>query len=265
MRTKHDTDEDSRPTIVGHRGCAAENPENTVAAVGAAAGTVDAIEIDVRRCGTGELVAIHDSTLDRLTGEQGRVDETSLETLADLDVLESGEPIPPLVAIFEAAPSTLTIVFDLKEPGLVEDLLSLLPGFDHDVLFSSIHPGIIAEVRDRDPSIPTAVVVREPVHLRAVRPLALALPNWAYGPVNVAGMIERARTLGCDAIHPRYELCLRTDLVTLAHSAGVRVAPWTVTTNREYASLRETGVDAVITDVCAGLLESPRQVDDPTE
>lgn len=55
-----------------------------------------------------------------------------------------------------------------------------------------------------------------------------------YGPEDVAG-----------AIHPRYEPCLQTDLVANAHDAGLRVEPWTVTTNREVGALRAVGVDGI--------------------
>jgi len=46
--------------VIGHRGCADVYPENTVRAVTRAANFLDAVEVDVRRCGSGELVVFHD-------------------------------------------------------------------------------------------------------------------------------------------------------------------------------------------------------------
>ena len=53
-----------RPSIIAHRGAAAEAPENTMLAfdLGFELGA-DALELDIRRSLDGELVVIHDSTL----------------------------------------------------------------------------------------------------------------------------------------------------------------------------------------------------------
>ena len=76
-----------------------------------------------------------------------------------------------------------------------------------------------------------------------------------YLPENVTALVERTVELGCEAIHPRYELCLRTDLVEKAHAEGLRVEAWTITTTEEFEALRAVGVDGVISDVCAALSE----------
>jgi len=76
--------------LIAHRGFLSVNPENTVAAVEAAAAVADGIEIDVRRCGSGEPVVIHDETVDRVTDGRGAVDEHTVADLAALDVLEPG-------------------------------------------------------------------------------------------------------------------------------------------------------------------------------
>lgn len=241
------------PALIAHRGCALENPENTTRAVQTAAGVADAIEIDVRRCKTGELVVFHDARLDRVTTARGRIDETPLETLRELEVANSEETIPPLDSVFDAIPAPTDIVLDLKEPGLVEDVLELHAGYDHDILISSFYPEILAAVRDTDPSLATAYIVEDSIPNRLLRPLIPGTPDWLYLSEDVTGMIEQAQVIDCDAIHPRYELCLRTNLVQCAHDAGLRVRPWTITTQREYDMLRDAGVDAVISDICAGL------------
>ena len=62
-----------RPAIIAHRGAAAEAPENTMLAfdLGLELGA-EALELDVRRSLDGELVVIHDATLDRTTSSRGR-------------------------------------------------------------------------------------------------------------------------------------------------------------------------------------------------
>ena len=52
---------------IGHRGAMGYEPENTLRSFRKALKLgADMIEMDVRVCGTGEVVAIHDSTVDRV-------------------------------------------------------------------------------------------------------------------------------------------------------------------------------------------------------
>lgn len=241
------------PDLIGHRGCAGEHPENTVRAVKAASADVDAVEIDVRRCGTGELVVFHDETLDRTTNGTGPLRETDCDELRDLDVANSGEPVPTLRDVFEAVPGNVGVVVELKERGLASDALSIAAEYDHDLLVSAFDPRILEEVRAVDPGVSTGYVVRESLLNRLLRPIVPDAPAWLYFPEDVDGMIGTALDLGCDALHPRYELCLQTGLVDRAHGAGLRVDAWTITSRAEADAVSAAGVDGIISDVCSTL------------
>lgn len=72
--------------VIGHRGASGYAPEHTWASYDRAVSMgVDYLEIDVRMSATGELIAIHDDTLDRTTDGEGPVKERSLEELKTLD------------------------------------------------------------------------------------------------------------------------------------------------------------------------------------
>ena len=74
--------------VAAHRGWCGKYPENTMEAFKAAADlNVDQIETDVRITKDGELVLIHDATLDRTTNGTGLVCE---HTLAELKSLDAG-------------------------------------------------------------------------------------------------------------------------------------------------------------------------------
>ena len=249
---------DPGPPLVAHRGFAAEHPENTVAAVEAATAVVDRIELDVRRCATGELVAFHDATLDRVTDAAGRVDETPRERLASLSVEGSGEPVPTLAQALDAVPADAWVLLDLKERGIAADALAVAAGRDHGLAVTADDPAVIEAVRAVDPAVETVYGVRESVPARLLRPLipgdaaGVRLPEWAYPPQDVRGIVETASGLGCAAVSPRYELCLRTDVVSHASDAGLGVLPWTVESVREYDAVAAAGVDAVVSDVFRG-------------
>ena len=250
------------PPLIAHRGFAAENPENTVAAVEAATDLVDRVELDVRRCGTGELVAFHDATLGRVTDAAGRVSETPYERLADLSVEGSGEPVPTLTAALDAVPADAWVLLDLKERGVAADALAVGADRDHDLAVAADDPAVIRAVDAADPTVPTVYGVRESVPARALRPLipgplaGVRVPDWAYPSQRVSRMVETATESGCTAVSPRYELCLRTDLVSRAREAGLRVLPWTVASVREYESVAAAGVDGVVSDVSRGRRET---------
>lgn len=60
----------TRPLLIAHRGASGEAPENTIAAFDLALSQgADVIELDVRIRGDGELITLHDPTLERTTGD----------------------------------------------------------------------------------------------------------------------------------------------------------------------------------------------------
>ncbi|TKX73367.1 MULTISPECIES: glycerophosphodiester phosphodiesterase [Halorubrum] len=213
--------------LIAHRGCAGQYPENTVAAFERAAPHVDAVEIDVRRCASGELVVFHDAELDRLTGSSGRVADADWDELRGLTVLDSGESIPRLEGALDAAPDTLLVNVELKEPGVAGDALDAARRAANDVLFSSFHPDALATLRDRDPETDRALLVADGSAERAV---------------------DAATDLGCVALHPPIDLATEPGFVATAHESGLRVNAWTAANREDAERLIAAGVDGIISD-----------------
>lgn len=103
---------DSSPILMAHRSAPTEQPENTLASFHAAlAAGANVIEMDVRTTADGELVVIHDPTVDRTSSSQGAI---SALTLADLRAIYLRSPqgdktsvcqIPRLEEVFKAFPT----------------------------------------------------------------------------------------------------------------------------------------------------------------
>lgn len=103
--------------VAAHRGWRSKYPENTLAAFRAALELgVDQIETDVRVTADGELVLIHDATVDRTTNAEGNVCDMTLAQLRELDA-GNGEKIPTLVEFLELVKDhpTITLDIELKE------------------------------------------------------------------------------------------------------------------------------------------------------
>ncbi|GCE28911.1 glycerophosphoryl diester phosphodiesterase [Dictyobacter alpinus] len=133
-----------RPLIFAHQGGELLAPTNTLAAcaVADAIGGVDFLDIDVHMSRDGQLVGIHDATVDRTTNGQGRVDSYTLAELQQLDAgyhfqdLQGaysyrgrGVTIPALDEIFQAYASKYYLHFEIKDaypksgPSQIEEKL----------------------------------------------------------------------------------------------------------------------------------------------
>ena len=138
--------------LIAHRGFAGERPENTLSAVRRAVESADAVEVDARRCASGEVVVVHDETVDRVTDGTGPVDERTREELAVLSVLGSDEGVPTLGEVAAAIPDGVGLVLELKEAGIAEDALAAVAGVD-DLVVSSFVADALVECRRVDPDV----------------------------------------------------------------------------------------------------------------
>jgi glycerophosphoryl diester phosphodiesterase len=106
--------------FVAHRGNVPGYPENTMAAFTEAAKSgIALIELDLRGTRDGQIVVIHDATLDRTTNGKGRVADFTLEELKRLDAGQ-GEKIPAFEEVLQLLSGTaVKLLLDIKEgPGL---------------------------------------------------------------------------------------------------------------------------------------------------
>ncbi len=100
-------------SCIGHRGAKGLEPENTLRSIRRALDLgVDGVEIDVYFV-DGQLVVIHDDTLERTTNGRGRVEEQSFDYLRSLDA-GKGEKIPTLCEVFETVNRRAFINIELK-------------------------------------------------------------------------------------------------------------------------------------------------------
>lgn len=209
--------------LIAHRGFLSVNPENTVEAVEAAAAVADGIEIDVRRCGSGEPVVIHDETVDRVTDGHGAVDEHTVADLDALNVLGTGAGVPTFEAVLRAVPDHVGVNAELKEAGMEADVLRSIDAVHPQSIVSSFYRDILADCREIDPTVPRAYITKEA----------------GTDCVDVAGALD------CGYLHPWIEGC--TDrTVSAAHRAGMSVTVWAAETPSQAREAAEFGADGVI-------------------
>ena len=100
--------------VCAHRGGPRHGPENTLAAFRSAVALgVHQVEFDVRRTADGEIVVIHDASVDRTTNGRGKVCERRFEELRCLDA-GRGERIPTLSETLGVLPNDVWINIQIK-------------------------------------------------------------------------------------------------------------------------------------------------------
>ncbi|MGB3681388.1 MAG: glycerophosphodiester phosphodiesterase family protein, partial [Rubrobacteraceae bacterium] len=145
--------------VVGHRGAAGIEPENTLRSFQRAAREgADAIELDLRVSRDRHLVVMHDPTVDRTTDGTGLVSGMSLAGLQDLDA-GFGERIPTFEEVLEA--TDLPIHAELKEVGAVEPLAKLVwrRGMTGRVTAISFDLETLFRVRVSLPELPVGLIL----------------------------------------------------------------------------------------------------------
>jgi glycerophosphoryl diester phosphodiesterase len=191
----------------------------------------DGIEFDVRRCGDGQIVVIHDDTVNRTTNGFGLVSAFNYEDLRSFDAGD-GECIPRLADVLhEFRDRSLNI--ELKESGLAEDLAQIA---DHHskIIVSGFRP-FWDDLR--------ALSAQFEVGVLATRDDVETLG------VNI--FICRAKELGAKALHLPKEVVDRS-LVRNAHSSSLLVRVFTVNDPRHVERLLHDGADAIFSDFPGG-------------
>lgn len=124
---------DAELTLINHRGLSPGFPENTLAAFeNSIAMGVDAIEIDLRATADGEVVVLHDDTVDRTTDGTGPVSHMTLAEVKALDAGSylspafAGERIPTYAETLDAVDGTgVMLLLDIKISSQVEQIVRL--------------------------------------------------------------------------------------------------------------------------------------------
>lgn len=226
--------------IWAHRGACAYAPENTLPAMEVAISMgADGIEVDVQRSADGQLVLIHDETINRTSNGVGRVEQLTIEELRRCDFTNGfagrrNVKIPTLHEALELVRGTGVVLnIELKNnvvlyPGMENDVLRVVRemGMTEQVIYSSFNHYALANMRGEV----------GPEHL------ALLLSDGIYDPWRYA------RTFGAGWINPDHFALQQPNYVWLAHEAGVKIAAWTVNSDDEARRLAALGVDAIITD-----------------
>lgn len=212
--------------IMGHRGAAALEPENTLRSISRAIEIgVDAVEIDVHMSKDEEIVVIHDSTVDRTTNGTGPVGSYTLEELKKLDA-GKGEAIPTLEEVIDLIDDRIKLVIELKEEGTEQGVVELIKRYnlEETVYVISFWHRLVKTIKEMESLIKTGVLL-------------------VGCPVDTS----IATDASADALVMRYSFVDRA-FVEIAHGKGLKVFIWNIDDQRLLPPFADMGVDGIGTN-----------------
>ncbi|KON85439.1 glycerophosphodiester phosphodiesterase [Sporosarcina globispora] len=229
---------------IAHRGATGYAPENTIAGFDLAVDMkADYIEIDVQRSKDGELVVIHDTTVDRTTDGTGKVGDLTFDYLRSLDAGSwkgeqfAGESIPTFEEILDRYHGKVGILIELKAP-------ELYPGMEKQVADA-------LKARNLDNPQNEKIIIQS-FNFESMKKMDQLLPKVPIGVLTSNRADTTAEALQefsayADWFNPSYGI-VTEELVNQVHSHGMQIGSWTVRSQEAADFLFEMKVDAIITD-----------------
>jgi glycerophosphoryl diester phosphodiesterase len=217
---------------IGHRGACGYEPENTLRSFAKALELgVDIVELDVHVCASGELVVIHDDTVDRTTNGIGRVAD---KTLAELQTLDAGkgEKVPTLREVLDVVNRQCQVNVELKGKDTATLVAKLVDeyvnehGWQHDdFLVSSFNYKALEKCKELSSHTRMSVLLEEE-------------------PSDFHRFIEKFNVY---SVNPSLDF-VNQEFVNDAHSHNQRVFVWTVNEPHDIERMKKLGVDGVFSN-----------------
>jgi glycerophosphoryl diester phosphodiesterase len=205
-------------------------------------------ELDVHESRDGEIVVIHDDSVDRTTGGTGKIKGLPSKEIVKLDAgrgtIHQNTKIPLLKEVFSAFPQA-RVSIDLKTPGYERKVIQLIEicGAEDRVVLASENASSLRFVRRLAPHLCTGFGTMEVAQLLAAT--KLNLPLLAPRAGNVFQIPLRAKNL---AVYSKR-------LLNLAHSLNKHVHIWTINEESQMQELIGDGVNGLVTDNPGALLK----------
>lgn len=228
--------------IFAHRGFSGYYPENTMLAFQKTAeeSLADGIELDIQMTKDGELVIMHDETLDRTTNGSGYLKDYTLEELKTLSVgvnvkgFFPRQTIPTLREYFTWLKTTKLItnielktsVFEYK--GIEEKLIAMVHefGLEEQIWYSSFNHYTIAKVKELMPEAKCG----------------LLMDTWLMNVGSYAASQNAATVNACSLF------CCKEGVAEDLHAHGIKLQAWTPNDADLMKKLVDCGTDVLITN-----------------
>ena len=221
---------------IAHRGASGIAPENTLAAFNKAIEIgVDAVELDLHGTADGEIVVIHDASLDRTTDMCGLINQTTLADIKQADAGAwfhpqfKGELIPTLEeALFSIAGKTIAVL-EIKDSSITHAVVEKVIDMSllERVVIISFNISDLHTVRTIEPRIPTGWLIGS--------------NNENIDPIQLC---QNLCSLGSSLLNV-YHLLITEEFAYEVRKRGISLWTWTVDDIDRMLFMRDIGVQGI--------------------
>ncbi len=227
-----------KPLIIAHRGAKDLAPENTIAACKLALQNgASALEVDLRLCGSGEVVLYHDNFLWRHFKKPKAVVFTPWQELQTLKFNNRHYQFPDRICTLDEFikefKNTVPINLDVKnfltsDQKLIQAIMRVIDKYQihHQVWISSFSPVFLWKLKRKFPQIRTGYLFR----------------NFSV----VHRFIDRF--VKADAWHPHYHLISKR-FIELSQRLQKEIYVWTIKEEIVFKEMLQHHFNGIITDV----------------
>lgn len=233
--------------LIGHRGARKEAPENTLAGfqhlrqLG-----IHHVELDVRLSKDGELMVLHDTTVNRTTQGSGNILDLTADQLEQLDATRPFPHwpmpcgVPRLASVLDQWPELQSIQFEVKTADLA-------------VLTRIVH-GLRALIDQYDLSEKALITSSDQRLLALAQRYAHTMQRGFVAERFTRAPLDVCLNHQCSHLVINHHRC-SPGIIAQAHALGLIVSTWTVNDVNAARRLQQWGVDSLITDVPSTLLK----------
>ena len=225
-------------SALAHRGYSKAAPENTLAAYGKAIELQpDFMECDVRQTKDGQVIVIHDKSVDRTTNGKGLVADMTMAELRQLDAGSwfgpefAGERLPTLEEALDLAKGKTVLVIEIKEAGSEDQVIRIIKSreMSGEVMICSFHYKVGVRMPALDPQMPFSPII---------------YTDQTVGPDEAVRLADEAAAVNGAIFAVNYQ-AITPALVEATHSANMLLESWTVDSEDDMRRMVELGVDVI--------------------
>jgi glycerophosphoryl diester phosphodiesterase len=230
--------------VIAHRGASFYAPEHTTAAFDKAIEMkADFIELDVQMSKDGNIVVIHDTSVDRTTNGSGYVKDLTLHELKKLDAGSwfhssfKNERILTLDEVLNRYCHQINFLIEIKNPSL----------------YSAIERKLVKTIKKQlTKGVPPTSFIIQSFDIQVVKHIKTLLPSISSALLlnihsSISDTLISQWSTFIDFINPHYLTTYQT-LVNHVHNAGMKIYPWGINDKDMALRMFEYQANGIITN-----------------
>ncbi|HRZ85236.1 MAG TPA: glycerophosphodiester phosphodiesterase family protein [Candidatus Paceibacterota bacterium] len=217
---------------IAHRGAKGYGEENTINAFRKALTMdIDAIELDIRKCKTGELIVIHDETVERTTNGRGLVTEKTFSEIRKLRTKDN-QFIPTLQESLDVIDKKTKVAIELKVKDIAEPISRIIKDYVknkgwnyNDFIIFSFHRKELHKFHSLVPEVPIVLLI-------------------LFTKISHMKFVKKENVFGFGINFSR----VSKRFIRKAHERNIKVFTYTLNQPRIIKRAKKIGVDGIISD-----------------